>query len=655
MALLPRFALFLPLTLGIVLTPSTHGAMDDAMSEKRLELELDPAAHQLHGSVTWPPDSGEIRFRLHQRLVVTGAYTEQGPVPAVQTSTGQWRIDVPHGTETLTISYGGCLRGADGNNGRGPFLRSDGGLLPAGSAWFPRVRGQDTLAWHMTLTVPEGQRVVASGELLGEQDIDTGIRARYRHPQSRSITVATGPWYEKHQTTDQGVLLRTLFPENLHADHAGAYLDHAAEYLDRFHDEIGAYPLASFQIAASPLPVGLAFPGFTLLGEQVIPLPFIPGTSLAHEVLHAWWGNGVRATVAGGNWTEGLTTYMADHRLAVEREEGREMRRRWLRDYAALPDDADRPLNTFRSGNQGADRVVGYHRGAMLFLMLEDRMGGDAFRQGTRRLWQQHRHTTADWDDLLAAFSHATHEDLSPLFRQWLERAGAPELAVDELQVEGRGDGGYEVTGTLRQSQSDPPFSLAVPMQIFGEDGTKTEVVDTDARETAFRIPMAAPPQRLVVDPDYRLWRRLPTEQAPAMLRAPLLDPEARLVALADDAAATGRQMTGRDLATISPDTTPEGSIMVVGSRRDTTDWLERHELEIPSRVADHDGNHAFAVPDTGVVVLAADSASVHRQLARHIRHRGHDSYVLVAGDGSVTASGDWPTESSPLERSLAD
>ena len=47
-------------------------------------------------------------------------------------------------------------------------------------------------------------------------------------------------------------------------------------------------------------------------------LPFIRASSLGHEVLHNWWGNGVLVDYARGNWSEGLTTFMADYAYKSE-------------------------------------------------------------------------------------------------------------------------------------------------------------------------------------------------------------------------------------------------------------------------------------------------------------------------------------------------
>ena len=51
----------------------------------------------------------------------------------------------------------------------------------------------------------------------------------------------------------------------------------------------------------------------TLLGSDVINLPFIVKTSLGHEILHQWFGNSVYVNHKKGNWAEGLTSYLSDH------------------------------------------------------------------------------------------------------------------------------------------------------------------------------------------------------------------------------------------------------------------------------------------------------------------------------------------------------
>ena len=140
------------------------------------------------------------------------------------------------------------------------------------------------------------------------------------------------------------------------------------------------------------MPVGLGFEGLTYIGRQVLPLPFMRGQSLPHEILHNWWGNGVLVDYETGNWSEGLTTYMADYGLTVERsaDAAREMRLAWLRDVAALPPERDSTLAGFRVRIHGAAQIVGYNKSAYLFLMLNDLLGQDAF-DGERLIWERYR------------------------------------------------------------------------------------------------------------------------------------------------------------------------------------------------------------------------------------------------------------------------
>jgi hypothetical protein len=100
----------------------------------------------------------------------------------------------------------------------------------------------------------------------------------------------------------------------------------------------GTYPFAKFAVVENFFPTGYGFPSFTLLGSRVLRLPFIPDTSLRHEVAHCWWGNGVLVDATGGNWCEGLTTYVADYLSKEEHsfEEARGYRLRALETYALL-------------------------------------------------------------------------------------------------------------------------------------------------------------------------------------------------------------------------------------------------------------------------------------------------------------------------------
>ena len=199
----------------------------------------------------------------------------------------------------------------------------------------------------------------------------------------------------------RSLVVRTWFHPEL-APLAEGYLESAAGYIELYERWTGAYPFGDFGIVSSPTPTGFGMPSLTYLGIDVLRLPFIRHTSLGHEVLHNWWGNGVYVDYERGNWAEGLTTFMADYhyRERAGDEDAREQRLAWLRDFAAVPPSDDRPLASFRARSHGASQVVGYHKAAMLFLMLRDRLGRQTFDEGLRRFWRENRFEVAGWPAL---------------------------------------------------------------------------------------------------------------------------------------------------------------------------------------------------------------------------------------------------------------
>ncbi len=190
------------------------------------------------------------------------------------------------------------------------------------------------------------------GRLIEERLAQGRYRARFEfHHPAEGIALMAGPYRieERRVRTAAGgeVRLRTYFHPEI-ADLASGYLDSVAAYLDLYSRRIGAYPFSEFSVVSSPTPTGFGLPTLTYLGIDVLRLPFIRATSLGHEVLHNWWGNGVYPDYARGNWSEGLTTFMADYAYR-ERESPQAaaaMRLAWLRDYAAMPPDEDTPWIT---------------------------------------------------------------------------------------------------------------------------------------------------------------------------------------------------------------------------------------------------------------------------------------------------------------------
>jgi hypothetical protein len=449
--------------------------------------------------------------------------------------------------------------------------------------------------------------------------------------------------------------LRTYFPRELDAvaGLADGYLDDSRRYLELYGDEIGAYPFTEFSVVASPLPTGFGMPTLTYMGAEVLKLPFIRATSLGHEVLHNWWGNGVYVDYPGGNWSEGLTTFMADYAYK-ERESAqaaREMRLGWLRDFAAVPAGNTQSLASFRSRTHGAAATVGYGKSAMLFVMLRDAIGEDAFRRGIRAFWEKHRFRTASWSDLQAAFDKAAGRSLSPFFDQWLNRPGGP--AVKIVNAGAKSEAG-KIRLTLTVEQSAPAFILRLPLEIVFSGRSETRSIDIGRQRDVVTVDVDALPEGVRLDPDLRIWRVLDREQLPPILRqwviarAPRLAQASGVADVRDAAVALAKRFFENPPQAMSQDALNQGTepVLLVGLHADVDAALAHAGLPPrPVSLSGRGSAQAWTIArEAGppVAVVSANDAEALRALLSPLPHYGGQSWLVFDGRRALDR-GVWP------------
>jgi len=555
------------------------------------------------------------------------------------------------GPHEIEIAAEGRVPALTPRGGAG-MAAGDGGLyLPSGSGWLPDT-GDAEITYRLAVTTEAPWRAIATGWLVSERTTADGHEAviEAKRPMEPPSLFA-GP-YRVTERRAAGIKLRTYF----HAEAAGladTYLDQAAHYIERFTREIGPYPYGDFHIVSAPLPVGLGFPSLTYVGRRVLHLPFMQGRSLAHEILHSWWGNAVGVDYAHGNWAEGLTTYMADHALAEDG--GKEMRLGWLRDFAALPGARRAPARAFVTKRHRAAQVIGYGKVAMIFHMLKAEVGDAAFAAAIRRFYKDHAFKRAGWKDIEAAFA-AAGRPLAGFFRQWLDRADAPEIRIAEAKP-----GGGQVRLTL--TQGSPAYSVGVPVALAADAGMKRLRLEMDARKKTFALDAGAAPARLAVDPDFDLFRQLLAGESPPILRD---------VALAEKpvAALVGGDGAFRQaaMALLERLTDAEPKLLAAGDLPDTgTPALLIGTDEEIGKIAAERGLHsppdgpgtarawaARSASGAPVYLVAARDADALAALMRGLPHYGRRGWVVFDG-ARATDKGQWPADASPLVRTFGN
>ena len=420
-----------------------------------LDINLDPKARMLSASALITTESGTLAFYLADGFVLEAAEVEGATVPTNRSTVDglqRFQIDLhaEASTHTVRLRYHGELQPLDTSMTHNdtlaamPALASEhGSYLPGDSGWHPML--ESAFTYRISVSVPEGQIAVAPGA-ASKESTSNGIRRAVfsmAHPVD-NIDLMVGPWkiHERDvKLGDASIRLRTYFYADTD-ELAESYLDSAYRFIERYSETIGPYPFSGFSVVSSPIPTGFGMPTLTYLGKDVLHFPFIRDISLGHEVLHNWWGNGVRVDSVRGNWAEGLTTFMADY--AYKEDEGpdaaRRMRHGWLRDYAALPADSEKPLSAFRARHRAASAAIGYGKASMMFYALRARLDPDTFQSGIRIFWNKHKFTAASFDNLREAFEEAGEQPLASFFDQWLERTGAPAISVARARMAGKGN-----------------------------------------------------------------------------------------------------------------------------------------------------------------------------------------------------------------------
>lgn len=547
-----------------------------------------------------------------------------------------------------------------------------GAFLAGGSGWYPDPR-LGNASWRLSVTAPPGYLAVTAGRLIEQVTTPEYSRSVWEESIPLShLTVSAGP-YEVKTVQAGNIPVSTYFYAQTQGL-ASTYLAAAREYLELYEDLFGPYPFAKFAVVENFFPTGYGFPSWTLLGSTVVRLPFIVETSLGHEIAHSWWGTGVRVDHALGNWSEGLTSYVADY-LFLERrsaQEARDYRLRILRDYASLVIlERDFPLTRFLRRTDRPTQAVGYGKAAMVFHMLRHKVGEEIFWAGLREMAETRMFDQVDWDDFLEIYSRLSGADLQPFFDQWVRRPGAPILSMENVKVKRRGEQWY-ISGHLLQKTR--PFDLYLPLVLETDGEPLIRWISLKGGETSFELTTKNLPRRLLVDPDAHVFRRLHIEEIPASVNSirgsenlivvvaeelPPSTAEAALlilqalrqsgVRILDESEVRPEQLRDRDVLFLglprrfaAPLTDGTG---ISADRQGFAFSGERFDgsqaalfVAVTSRVAPHT-QWAYFIPNS------PESA---RDAARRIPHYGRDSY-LIFDQGKNRVRGTREIQNSPL------
>ncbi len=428
----------------------------------------------------------------------------------------------------LRIVYRGNFKPAASGAESGEYPQNvigPGGISLTGN-WYPRP--PQPSRYHLKATLPAGFTAVSEAEAVEEEVKDGRITFSFSfpHPLEGINFIAGNYKIEKSRMGDVDIYAY-FFYEDLPL--ARTYIDYAKKYLQLYERLLGKYAYKRFSIVENFLPTGFSMPTYTLLGREVVRLPFIVETSLGHEILHQWFGNLVYIDFAKGNWAEGLTTYLADHYYEEEKGRGWSYRKGALIDFQSYVNEKnDFPLKDFRSRTDNVSKAIGYGKALMVFHMLRNIVGEQAFYESLRDFVREKKFQKASWDDIRKIFEKQSSRDLKPFFAQWLNEKGIPDIVIEKVNVEPRG-GAWEVAVAVGQTQKR--FTVELPLTLRSIMGTDMRRFRIGGEKDELKLNIPGMPQKISLDGNYDIARRLSAAEFPPVISR-LLGEQSLLVVL---------------------------------------------------------------------------------------------------------------------------
>ncbi len=606
-----------------------------------------------------------------------------------------YKVNIPSGHKDevkLIVKYKGKIKSAvkqsAENYARG-FSESPGiiwekGVYLAGSTYWVPYFNDELITFNLTTTAPSGWKTVTVGKrTLDKNNIDSHIDRWESPTQQEEVFLITAPFHE--YSYPMGAVTAYAFLRSPDEGLANKYLETTAQYMEMYRKLVGPYPYTKFALVENFWETGYGMPSFTLLGEKIIRFPFILHSSYPHELLHNWWGNSVYVDFEKGNWCEGLTAYMADHLIKEQRGQGEEYRRATLQKYTNyVTPKNDFPINNFLSRHDSPSEAIGYGKVLMVNHMLRRKVGDDLFVKAYQKFNRDNKFKRASFDDIRIAFEDVTGEDFKWFFDQWVNRTGAPELILENVELKPVRNL-YNLSFTLKQVQNDAVFYLDVPVVIVTNNGLQYKTIAMNTKEIQFNVPIKDKPLKILVDPQFDIFRKLdPRETPPTFTKA--YGTEETLIVLPDtnnkdyllykDFA--DKWIKGKDHKFIvksenKVDELPaDQTVMVLGFDNKFTSVVNASIKEFGSEILNSSvryGKRTIPLEDnsffisvanpknikTVITLLSIGNKNASAGLVRKLPHYGKYSYLAFSGSEPTNIDkGQWTANNSPLVKNIA-
>ncbi len=351
-------------------------------------------------------------------------------------------------TFELVIKYKGKINYAPSetnmvkrhSNTPGIISAKDGeGIYLPGGSFYPQS-DKDLATFKVNITIPKEYKIVTSGVSTSHEN---SLERVYNIESDQFIDELTlvGAKYKVLSKNYDGINFNVNYLND--GPYLMKYLDESINYYKIYSELFGKYPYKSFDIVENFFATGFGMPGYTLLSNKLIAMPWVtlsPG-SLAHEFVHNWWGNSVFVDYNLGNWCEALTTFSANYFYNIvtnNKKEELDFRRKALIAIDALPKDKNYPVSDFKYQSNTYDAVIGYSKGAFVFQEIYKLIGKERFFDALKSFASKYSGKRAYWSSLANEFAEKAKDTLQDIklkivINDWIKTNDIPEVKFYDI------------------------------------------------------------------------------------------------------------------------------------------------------------------------------------------------------------------------------
>lgn len=444
--------------------------------------------------------------------------------PSVRIDLGE---TVPKGTAvTLRIKYSGVLNTAQGGpllTKRLAYVGADSGYLMYAARWFPfHDYAADLATSDITISIPAGYQLIGYSDAAinsagGKQrfvESKPGLIGNFAYGKYATKPLRYGEWDLQFYSKPGNETRVTEYGELL-----GKAL---ANYTKRFGDPDSGKKLIVAEIDDESLDF-YSSRGMLFVADK----PFeeardVTMDRLQREAAYQWWGLTVGLKSFDDAWlSQGLAEYSAFslRESALDSAQLENLRRELLEKSLTFEQTASLARAPGNLDDQSiAYQYIMYGKGAFVYKLLRDTMGGQKFDKLLRTYLEQYRGKNASIDDFEKLATQVAGQNMRYFFARWVEGTGVPEFTSDYQIIRTR-DGKFIARGTVKQNYDNLRLPLDVELRSEGEGGMKIQTIQMDDTSADFNIESTGKPLDVLIDPNYKLLRISPDLRVSSIAR----------------------------------------------------------------------------------------------------------------------------------------